>query len=513
MTTTFLDRIVATTRADLAERQERTPPDELRAQLADAPRPRPFATTLRPDPTGSARLIGEIKRASPSKGIIADSFEPVVQARAYERGGASAISVLTEPRYFLGSLDHLRAVRATVDLPILRKDFILDPYQVYEARAAGADAVLLICALLDDAQLADLLALTHSLGMEALVEGHDGVEVRRAVAVGARIIGVNSRDLRTFEVHPDIVQRLRPLAPPDRIFVAESGIASATDAARARAFGADAILVGEVLMRAADPAAKAHELATAPGGTISYLFKYAGRPFTKICGLVAPEQVQLAAECGADAIGLLFAPQALPHRRVTPEQAKSVVCASKARSFPHADPPFPRGAGGQGVRSPFAIGVFVNEEPDRIAQIAARVGLDAIQLAGDETARQCAEVIGLTERPVLKSLRLRDEADLAQLDAYAMAGAVLLLDAHVPGSYGGSGVTGDWDLARRASQRWPVILSGGLTPENVAEAILYVRPYAVDVASGVESRPGKKDPGKLRAFLAEVDRANREFPT
>jgi indole-3-glycerol phosphate synthase/phosphoribosylanthranilate isomerase/anthranilate synthase/indole-3-glycerol phosphate synthase/phosphoribosylanthranilate isomerase len=342
--------------------------------------------------------------------------------------------------------------------------------------------------------------------MEALVEGHDEVEVHRAVTVGARIIGVNSRDLRTFEVHPDIVQRLRPFAPPGTIFVAESGIASATDAARARAFGADAILVGEALMRAADPAAKARELTTASGGTISYLFKYAGRPFTKICGLVAPEQAQLAAECGADAIGLIFASQAPPHRSVTPDQATTVVRASKARSFPQPDPPFPGAEGGYGVRSPFATGVFVNEDPHHIAEIAARVGLDAIQLAGDETARQCAEVIGLTARPVLKSLRLHDEADLDQLDAYAMAGAVLLLDAHVPGSYGGSGVTGDWDLARLASQRWPVILSGGLTPENVAMAISTVQPRGVDVSSGVETNK-VKDPKKIRAFVAAAKAA------
>jgi len=156
------------------------------------------------------------------------------RALAYQRGGAAAISVLTEPHFFQGSLDHLAAVRAAVELPILRKDFLLDPYQVYEARAFGADAVLLICALLDQAALADLLGLTRSLGMEALVETHDAAEVRRALAAGADVIGVNSRDLRTFELNSDIVRDLRPLVPPDRTFVAESGIAARVDAARIR---------------------------------------------------------------------------------------------------------------------------------------------------------------------------------------------------------------------------------------------------------------------------------------
>ena len=183
MPETFLERIVAATRDELAERRERVPLDELRARAAAAPAPRPFAKALRPwPPVGSARLIAEIKRASPSKGLLAETFEPVAQARAYAAGGAAAISVLTEPRYFLGSLDHLTAVRAAVNVPALRKDFILDPYQVYEARAAGADALLLICAMLDDGQLRELLALTRSLGMEALVEVHNAEEARRALS-------------------------------------------------------------------------------------------------------------------------------------------------------------------------------------------------------------------------------------------------------------------------------------------------------------------------------------------
>ena len=445
----LLDHIVATTRADLAERQARTPLDALRALVADAPELRQRILFLTPRIDRPAHLIAEIKRASPSKGVITDNFDPVAQALAYQHGGASVISVLTEPHFFLGSLDHLRVVRDAADLPILRKDFILDPYQVYESRAAGADAVLLICALLDDAELTNLLALTHSLGMEALVEAHDEAEVRRAVAVGARIIGVNSRDLHTFDVDTDIVRHLRPLVPAVTTFVAESGIATAIDAARARAWGADAILVGEALMRAAGPAAKARELSSAPGGPIHGFFYRTHTPFVKICGLTRTEGIALADELGADAYGLVFAPMAPDHRRLTPDAACHLTGKGDYAMSHDSDDTYNLHAAKRAQPGEIkTIGVFVNEDMREIGRIVEHVGLDAIQLSGDETPEQCAEVADFAQRPVLKALRLREEADLAQLDAYAMAGAVLLLDAHVPGSYGGSGVTGDWDLAR-----------------------------------------------------------------
>ena len=455
-----------------------------------------------------ARLVAEVKRASPSKGVISENFDPVAQALAYV-GGASAISVLTEPHFFLGSLDHLRAVRERVSLPVLRKDFILDPYQVYESRAAGADAVLLICALLDDDMLHDLLALTHELGMEALVEAHNAAETERAVASGAGVIGVNSRDLRTFTIDTDVVRHLRPLVPEDRVFVAESGIVDALGAARARAWGADAILVGEALMRASDPSAKARELAYTRGGGIHSLFAQARRPYVKLCGLATREQIALATELGADAYGLVFAPQAPAHRRLTQEEASMLTNKGIYRSAGEKDQPrlhhfaklTPRG-------EPRTAGVFVNEDARTIADVAERVGLDAIQLSGDETPAFCTEVAELTNRPVIKALRLREESDLTQLDDYAMAGATLLLDAHVPGSYGGSGQTGDWRLAREAAQRWPIILSGGLTPENVADAIAQVQPAGVDVSSGIETA-GAKDFDKMCRFVAATRAALR----
>jgi indole-3-glycerol phosphate synthase/phosphoribosylanthranilate isomerase/anthranilate synthase/indole-3-glycerol phosphate synthase/phosphoribosylanthranilate isomerase len=489
MTRSILEQIVAAMRADLTERQARVPLEELRAQAALAPAPSPFADALRPVAGGSARLIAEIKRASPSKGVIAEAFDPVAQAKAYERGGAAAISVLTEPHYFQGSLEHLRAVRAAVTLPVLCKDFIFDAYQVYEARAAGADALLLIVALLDDAALRDLLALTRALGMDALVEAHSASEVRRAVASGAKVMGVNSRDLRTFAVDTAVVQNLRPLVPRDCVFVAESGIQSRLDATRARAWGADTILVGEALMRADDPAAMARELATASGGVTAALFAQSDRPFVKICGLATEKQARAAIWLGADAFGLVFAPMAPSHRRVTVEQARRLVMAV-------------RDSAGT-LTPPLAVGVFVNESPNTIAEIAERVGLDATQSSGDETPDECARVAALTGLPVLKALRLRRESDLAHLDEYALAGAITMLDTPKDGAYGGTGETGDWALARAAAGRWPAILSGGLTPDNVADAIAVVQPRGVDVSSGVETDKAK-DLTKIARFISTV---------
>jgi indole-3-glycerol phosphate synthase/phosphoribosylanthranilate isomerase len=495
---TFLERIVAATRAHLDERHQNIALDAMRSLALAAPSPRPFAMALRPATGDSARLIAEVKRASPSKGLLVERFEPVEQARAYAAGGAAAISVLTEPDFFLGSLDHLRAVRSAVDLPVLRKDFLIDPYQVYEARAAGADAVLLICALLDDDRLREMLALTRALGMEALVEAHNAGEALRAVRAGARVIGVNSRDLRTFAVDADVVRRLRPVVPSDRIFLAESGIGNARDAARARAFGADAILVGEALMRAELPADLALGLATAPGGSAAQFFGAAADPFVKICGLKTPEQVRAVIGAGADAFGLVFAPS---RRQIIPEQARTLVEAASSGESAQTDLVAAGQPDAASTARPLSIGVFVDEPVAYMAEIAATVGLDAIQLSGDASPEVCAAIAGVTSLPVLRALRLRSANDLAQLDDFALAGAILMLDSPADdGSYGGTGRPGDWQLAAEAARRWPIILAGGLTPQNLGDALAAVVPRGVDVSSGVET-DGVKDIAKITAFV------------
>jgi indole-3-glycerol phosphate synthase len=249
----ILDDILARTRADLAERRRRRPLAALEAEAVRRPPVRSLARALRRP--GEVTCIAEFKRRSPSAGWIAETAAPAELARAYAAGGARAMSVLTDGPFFGGGLEDLVAARAACELPILRKDFIVDRYQIVEARAAGADALLLIVAALTDLALGALLTATREMGLEALVEAHDAAEVARAVAAGAGIIGINNRDLRTFTVDRELAARLRPSVPDERVIVAESGIRAAADVTRLRAAGIDAVLVGETLMRAPDPAA------------------------------------------------------------------------------------------------------------------------------------------------------------------------------------------------------------------------------------------------------------------
>ncbi len=252
----LLHRLVAESAQEMAERRQVTSLAEVE-RLAARYEPRDFAGALRG--TGVA-VIAEVKQRTPSMGVLTTDYQPGRLAATYERGGAAAISVLTHHAGFGGSVDHLDAVREATLLPILRKDFITEPYQMVEARAHGADAVLLIVAALTPHSLADLLNVAKDHGVGALVEVHDEDEARVAVEAGAEVIGVNHRDLRTFDVDLALTERLRPLIPRDRVLVAESGIKGRADARRMHEAGADAILVGEVLMRAADPAAVIREL-------------------------------------------------------------------------------------------------------------------------------------------------------------------------------------------------------------------------------------------------------------
>ncbi|MFL6154459.1 MAG: indole-3-glycerol phosphate synthase TrpC [Marmoricola sp.] len=247
-----LDDIVAGVRADLAVRRAEVPEPALRQRLSE------IAPALDPMPAFRApglSVIAEVKRRSPSKGDLAEIPDPAALAGAYAAGGADAISVLTEQRRFSGSLEDLRAVRAAVPTPLLRKDFMVTEYQVLEARAAGADLVLLIVAALDDATLRGLHDLARELGMTVLVEVHDEPEVDRALAVGATLVGVNARNLKTLEVHPEVFGQLAKLLPEEVVRVAESGISGPEDAARYAAEGADVVLVGEALVKDGDPAA------------------------------------------------------------------------------------------------------------------------------------------------------------------------------------------------------------------------------------------------------------------
>lgn len=254
----LLRRLVAEAEAEVQRRRAAMPEAELERLAAALPAPRNFRTALRGD---RLQVIAEAKARTPLMGVLSEDYSPSRLAAVYTQAGAAALSVLCQETSFGGRPEHLAEARAVTDLPIMRKDFVVTEHQVLEARAYGADALLLIAAALEPRRLEELLALTRALGLEALVEVHDELEVRTAIAAGARIIGVNHRDLTTFEVDIGLTERLRPLLPAAVVLVAESGIHTAEDARRMREAGADAILVGEALMRASDPAARLHELA------------------------------------------------------------------------------------------------------------------------------------------------------------------------------------------------------------------------------------------------------------
>jgi indole-3-glycerol phosphate synthase/phosphoribosylanthranilate isomerase len=448
MTEGVLDAIVARKRMDVA------------ARLGDGticaqPTRRSLAGALAGP---GARFIMEVKRASPSGGMLAD-VDAGAQARAYA-GAADAVSVLTDGPYFGGSLEDLRAVRQAFDGPILAKDFIVDPRQVEEARIYGADAVLVLLSVLDDAEAAAVMREAERLGMDVLVEAHDEREVRRAVALGARIIGINNRDLRTLEVDLATTERLEPMVPADRLLVAESGIASRADVARL-APHADAFLVGSALMRAASPARAARALAF-------------GR--VKVCGLTDARDAAAAARSGAHWIGLVMVPGT--PRAVSLAEAGPIAMAARAE-----------GAG--------LVGVFRHEKVLAIAHAARALGLDAVQLHGEEDAAYIRALRGMLPAGVeiWAAGAVGEEAPRGRLGADRT-----LFDTLVAGRSGGTGIAFDWDLVRGRGDLGAALLAGGLHPRNAAAAA-QVGAYGLDVGSGVEAAPGRKDPALVGAFF------------
>ncbi|HUG52634.1 MAG TPA: indole-3-glycerol phosphate synthase TrpC [Vicinamibacteria bacterium] len=482
-TSGVLSRILTRTRERVAERRKERPLDK-DALVAEAAVRRSFSAALsRP---GKINVIAEFKRRSPSRGILREDLAPAQVAQAYEVGGAAALSVLTEEQFFGGSVDDLREARQATLLPTLRKDFVIDPYQVWESLLVGADAVLLIVAAVSDLALRHLAEAVRDARLEAVFEVHDADDLRRALRLEPRIVGVNNRDLRTLAVDIQTSLDLVEQIPEHVIAVAESGLKGPGEIRRLRDAGFDAFLVGEHLMLAPDPVVALERLleasavprsATAPRGP--------GRVAVKVCGITSLDDARTAVEAGADAVGFVFWPKS--PRAVDPDTARAIAAAL---------PPFV-----------LRVGVFVDETPERMRRIADEVGLDMVQLHGSEPP---ADVLRAPRRAV-KAVRVgpgfRPEAALR----YDGAAAGLLLDTRGEGDGppGGTGRPFDWSQARpvRAGTSF-LVLAGGLTPDNVGEAIAAVRPDAVDVSSGVESAPGRKDPAKVRAFVDAV-RARR----
>jgi indole-3-glycerol phosphate synthase/phosphoribosylanthranilate isomerase len=473
-----LGRIVMRRREQLLVTMRERPLEVLRREGRGAIPVRSLTIALtRP---GRVNVIAEFKRRSPSRGLIREDLHPVGVAQSYEVAGAAALSVLTEEQFFGGTLGDLREAHAATLLPTLRKDFVVEPYQVWEAWQAGADAVLLIVAALPGRELGRLLQTADEAGIEALVEVHDEAELDRALRAGARLVGVNNRDLRTMKVDLGTSLALAERIPDEVVAVAESGLRTGADIRRLRDVGFDAFLVGEHLMLAADPGQALEELIREAGALPR---AQPDRVAVKICGLTSVDDARAAVAAGADAIGLVFWPKS--SRAVTVAQARSIASAL---------PPFVT-----------RVGVFVDASAEEMNGTAEAVGLDVLQLHGDEQP----DLLPHLSRRSVKALRVGEGFDAHAVEPWRAASGVLL-DVKVAGSPGGTGQSFEWELAVPARDRTPYLaLAGGLHPANVGEAIRVLRPDAVDVSSGVESAPGRKDPAAMRAFVKAVREAEK----
>ncbi|HEX2625338.1 MAG TPA: tryptophan synthase subunit beta, partial [Candidatus Limnocylindrales bacterium] len=477
---------------------------ELRRRVTAAPAPRPFAERLAGP---GLQLIAEIKRASPSAGQIAAGTEDVIKrARAYQAGGAAAISVLCEPHWFGGSVQDMAAVRAAVSVPVLAKEFVVTPGQLDLLRGQGADAVLLLASVLTPAKLARFVERALDLGLEPLVEAHDEREIDTALATRARVIGINNRDLRTLDVDPERAVRLRGLVPDDRIVIAESGVRAPATIRRWRAVGFDAALVGEALVRAGDPEDATRAFVNA-GRPSTDPVERARVPFVKICGITDVAGLEAAIRAGADAIGLNIVP-GTPRALETDE---AIVLANAARAATAAD-----------HRASIVL-ITVDRSADDLNELARATDADAIQLSGDESPSLIAHL----DRPAWKVLHLPRAVDHASAAAlplvtrakeFLAAGAArILLDTSGGLHPGGTGARSDATLAAAIAHEVPVVLAGGLGPANVAEALRTVPAVGVDVASGTEApilvgqRP-RKDPVKVALFTKRARQARADRP-
>ena len=446
-----LGDIVARKRIDVAARLAGRAIEDLRSEAAPTERSL-RAALARP----GARFIMEVKRVSPSQGALRGDVDPAAIARAY-RGPADAISVLTDAPYFGGSLEDLRIVRAEFDGPLLAKDFVVDPRQVPEARIAGADAVLVILSALDDAAAAAVMGEARQLGMDVLVEAHDEAEVRRAVALGAAIVGINNRDLKTLSIDLDTTARLAGFVPAGTLVVSESGIETRADVERLAPF-ADAFLVGSSLMRAPDPALAARALAF-------------GR--VKLCGITNAADAERAAASGASFAGFILVPGT--PRAVTLREAEAAAA---------------------GIAIP-RVGVFRNEKPMAVAQAAQALALHAVQLHGEEDAGYIRGLRSLLPEgtEIWAAGAVADEVPEPRPGADRM-----VYDTAVNGRSGGTGRAFDWARLAGRPDLDRAVLAGGVGPGN-ARAAAAVGAWALDVGSGVEAAPGRKDPDKLAALF------------
>ena len=466
----ILDKIIEATKIRVAQEKEVETPEAVKAAALALPSDTgfPFEVALRQQ---DFNFICEVKKASPSKGIIAEYFPYLDIAKEYEVAGAAAISVLTEPDFFKGDKKYLQEIASTVKIPVLRKDFIIDEYQIYQAKVWGASAILLICACLDVPTLTKFRELADSLGLSSLVEAHDEKEVQMAIDCGARIIGVNNRNLKDFTVDVQNSVRLRNLVQDDVIFVSESGLETPEDIQVLRDNNIGVALMGETFMRSPNKVEK-----------LAYL--YGPRYYTpkvKMCGISKVETIPAIVDAKPDYMGLVFAPS---KRQVTVEQAKILVEELHKQYAVRYN--------SETIKT---VGVFVNETVENLLKIAEEVKLDVIQLHGDEDESFIQILKEQSNVEVLKAVQVRSAADAEKwIDSSA---DMLLFDAYHKDERGGTGEVFDWSSLDEFER--PFMLAGGIDSTNVARAIRTVRPYGIDISSGIETE-GVKDDEKMKAF-------------
>lgn len=509
----ILDKIVAATEKRVCDAKANLPLSELQQQVERMPITKgfPFEQALQ---ELDFNFICEVKKASPSKGIIAEDFPYLEIAKEYEMAGAAAISVLTEPDFFLGSPQYLQEIAEVVQIPVLRKDFIIDEYQIYEAKLWGASAILLIAAILNDETMACFHKLADSLGLSCLVEAHDETEVLRAVNIGARIIGVNNRNLKDFTVDVNNSICLRKLVDDSVIFVSESGLDTAADIQRLRDNKIHAALMGESFMRTNDKVAKLAELygpirskcsihnnterdrlgtedtsnievPSAP--TIDEATQSSYEVKVKFCGIIQEDTVPVLLETQPDYVGFVFAPS---KRQVTVEQAQSITKSLQDSVNPTS-----------GNKCCSRVGVFVNETIRTIVEIAKAVPLSVVQLHGDETVtyietlRSQLREEQLESIEIWKAIQVQGKEDILPWKQAPIDG--LVVDAYSKEERGGTGKTIDWSLLDDVQV--PYYLAGGIGLHNVARAIRRLQPYGLDMSSSLETN-GQKDVKKIKSM-------------
>ena len=498
----ILDRIVEATKIRVAQEKQVETPEAVKAAALALPSDTgfPFEVALRQQ---DFNFICEVKKASPSKGIIAEHFPYLDIAKEYEVAGAAAISVLTEPDFFKGDKKYLQEIASTVKIPVLRKDFIIDEYQIYQAKVWGASAILLICACLDVSTLTKFRELADSLGLSSLVEAHDEHEVQMAIDCGARIIGVNNRNLKDFTVDVQNSVRLRNLVEDDVIFVSESGLETPDDIQVLRDNNIGVALMGETFMRSPN---KVEKLAYLYGPTYY-------TPKVKMCGISKVDTIPAIVEAKPDYMGLVFATS---KRQVTVEQAKTLVDElHKQYEKRYGEVTVPMNTdtaqdsqdsqdsqdnqefvpGNSNFEKIKTVGVFVNETVENLLKIAEEVKLDVIQLHGDEDESFIQILKEQSNVEVWKAVQVRSAADAEKwIDSSA---DMLLFDAYHKDERGGTGEVFDWSSLDEFER--PFMLAGGMDSTNVARAIRTVRPYGIDISSGIETE-GVKDDEKIKAF-------------